>query len=144
MILITALLILHWVGDFRLQTMRMALNKANWNKTAEGFYAIFYHVLTYTGTMAVGLTPLIVLGWVPVLNPYSWMGFFLVTFGTHLATDAVTSKGTSKNWFVHLRRGMIELDQTKRSRFFNIIGIDQTIHFLCLFWAAYAIGALKW
>lgn len=159
MTLISALLVLHWIGDFRLQTYWMALNKSNWNKSWEGMRAILSHVATYTLTLGVGLAPLWLLGWIPTLNGWSWLGFLLVTFGTHLATDAVTSKGTAKNWFVKARSGMrvldpinaphiqgfqswIEIDRAKRDRFFNIVGFDQMIHFLCLFWAAHFIGAL--
>jgi hypothetical protein len=156
---ITLFLIAHYVGDWRLQSTWMALNKGKWASSMEGVRAITSHVTLYTWTLAVVCAIGVLLGVLPTLNVASWVGFFLVTWGTHLAVDMTTSRMTTRFWFVKARSGMkvldpvnaphiqgfttwLEFDWKKRSQFFNTIGFDQTMHFLCLFWAARLAGIL--
>lgn len=116
----------HFIGDFLLQSDWMALNKSkNWR-------ALCLHCLVYSLCFFW-------LGWV----------FVLVTFLLHLLTDAVTSRVTSKLWFVDLFARYNEgtptkypwfanVNMKKRHWFFVMIGLDQLIHLVTL------EATLKW
>lgn len=110
------LVLAHFVGDFLFQSNWMALNKSrDWR-------ALLAHVGVYS---------LCFIGW-------GWR-FVALTFLFHLMTDAVTSRITSKLWFVRgvvYRLGRIEVDydMAKRHWFFVVIGADQLIHYLTLAW----------
>lgn len=71
-----ALVWIHFVSDFPLQTDKMAINKSKSNKW------LLAHCLTYSVLF------LLVFGW----------RFAGVTFLFHFATDWVTSRGTSYLW----------------------------------------------
>lgn len=103
-----ALLAAHWASDFVLQTHWQASNKSkNWN-------ALTRHVAVYTAAMTIGLA-LIVLpdkGLIAISLPFAG-----ITFVTHFATDAITSRVSShfyakQDWH----------------NFFVVIGFDQLIH----------------
>lgn len=114
------LLLAHFVGDFILQTDEMALNKSkNWG-------ALFLHCGAY-------ILPFVL--WGPL--------FVAVTFAAHFVTDAITSRITSKLWFITLApRSEVnknlrwpyfaKVAEGKRHWFFVMIGFDQLIHFATL------------
>lgn len=101
-----ALLTIHWVADFVLQTHWQATNKSKNNK------ALSLHVLTYTGAL-VFTVPFIfnIEG-----NLYKqWFIFIAINGILHLITDYFTSRVSSKlfgDWH----------------NFFVVIGLDQLIH----------------
>lgn len=116
------LLAVHWVGDFFLQSHWMSVNKS------KRFDALAMHVVVYTVTLAVG-TALI-------FGVSARAGLFVVLNGIlHLATDAITSRWSSRLWgqafrpdrdgetvpFYPPRTGPIH-------NFFVVIGVDQYIH----------------
>lgn len=118
-----SLLVLHFLGDFPLQSNWMALNKSkHWDV-----------LLIHAGVYSL------------CFFAYGWP-FIGVTFLTHLLTDAVTSRITSKLWFIDLLEPVMlkgkPLDNPtfefarvypdKRHWFFVIIGLDQLIHFSTL------------
>ena len=72
---IVALIWMHFVSDFVLQTDKMAINKSKSDAW------LFLHVLVYS-------------------TPFAYFGlkFFLVTFLFHFITDYFTSRGTSYMW----------------------------------------------
>lgn len=115
-----SLLITHFIGDFLLQSNWMALNKSkNWR-------ALCIHCFCYSLC-------------------FFWLGFTFIwiTFITHLIVDSLTSRLTSKLWFIELApRGNLHksrwpffanVSMTKRHWFFVMIGLDQLIHYMVLF-----------
>ena len=118
----------HFVGDFLLQSNMMALGKSKWT-TLDGASALVSHALVYS---------LCFLPW--------GLSFALVTFFTHLVTDALTSRYlTSKLWFVKqtlagrvfhgntIRQTFfVDYEVSKRHWFFVAIGFDQLIHMATL------------
>lgn len=95
----------HWIGDFVLQTTRMALNKGNSIKW------LTLHVLTYISVMLV--FALFIFDWQTALQ------FCGLNFALHWVTDFFTSKLSSKY-----------RDQPRI--FFPILGFDQFIHAICI------------
>lgn len=98
-----ALLGIHWVADFVLQTHWQASNKSKDNN------ALGRHVSTYTLALGVGCIPLF---------GFEAAGVFAVVNGAlHFGTDYFTSRWTSalyakQDWH----------------NFFVVVGLDQLIH----------------
>lgn len=118
-----SILILHFLGDFLLQSDWMALNKSkHWDP-------LIIHAAIYS---------LCFLAW-------GWP-FVGVTCATHALTDAVTSRLTASLWFIDLADQVevkgVSKDMTffefarvnsrKRHWFFVVIGVDQLLHFTTL------------
>lgn len=127
MSLIIAIIVGHWVGDFLLQSDWMALNKSkNW-------LALFSHTIVYTIAMVVSMGV-----WLQfyydafILAPLSlnfdiWnaLGSWgILNFLMHTWQDAVTSTIIASPWAAQ-----------NRHRFFVMIGLDQVLHHLFLFWS---------
>lgn len=125
-----ALVTIHFIADFLLQTDWMAVNKSkDWRA-----------LLAHTGVYSV------------CFLPFYGVGFALVTFVLHTLTDAITSRVTSRLWFFKREDGIwaqAEYTQPKHGRtlvnpwspiegvrhwFFVVIGADQLIHYGCLAW----------
>lgn len=117
-----SILIVHWIGDFLLQSNWMALNKS------KHLDVLFIHALIYSACFYFG-----------------WgRTFFLLTFLSHITTDFFTSRWTAKLWFIDLKeevkvRGLLlptfqfaRVHPDKRHGFFVVIGLDQLIHFTTL------------
>ena len=127
---VSLLLGLHFVGDFVLQSNWMAINKSKRLKP------LLIHCGIYS------------LCFVPFFGPV----FGVVTFFLHTLTDAVTSRLTSKFWFIKLDPPVFKWEEMKhyenkwanlylvtfldseRHWFFVLIGLDQLIHYLTLLW----------
>lgn len=128
--LVVLLALTHWVADFVLQSNWMGLNKSK--NTAEGALAL----TTHCGVYALC---------------FLWVGveFAAITFFLHLLTDAITSRITSKLWFVRAAlaytkafvghstcdlepHAELAFDSPKRHWFFVVIGFDQFLHGVCL------------
>ena len=110
--LLTIVLLLHFVGDFVLQTRWMAENKSR------SFTALTVHVLTYGATLWVGL----VVAQRPLLDVTYYAGS---NFAIHFAVDAVTSRITTYWW-----------KKQNLYAFFTTIGFDQFLHAVTLLWTA--------
>lgn len=114
--MIFALVIIHWIADFVLQTHWQASNKSkNW-------WALSAHVATYTGTLLV-LAGTVMFG-IPglaLLTIPAFITWVLLNGALHFATDAVTSRITSK------------LFGKDWHNFFVVVGLDQVIHYVTLF-----------
>lgn len=123
-----SLLILHFLGDFILQSNWMALGKS------KSWYPLLIHTLVYSACFL----------------PFGLL-FWAITFVTHTATDFFTSRWTSKLWFIPLEpitdyvkdvehdcpgpkwsTHFASIDARKRHWFFVAIGADQLIHFTTL------------
>lgn len=102
------ILTLHWVADFICQTDWQAKNKSKNN------VALLKHVGSYTAVIFVGslfvFSPMIAVMWT-ALNGI-----------LHFVTDYVTSRITSYLW----SKGDVH-------NFFVVVGLDQLIHYACLF-----------
>lgn len=102
------ILIAHWVGDYLLQSRDMATRKHR------SFKWLSLHVLTYTGVLLVA-TQFV----------FSWqvsLGYAVISGFLHLVTDFFTSKLSHKYY-------------EKPHIFYPILGFDQLIHMICLYWA---------
>jgi hypothetical protein len=101
-----ALLFVHWVADFVLQSHWMSVNKS---KRVD---ALLLHAATYTGVLLIGAG--LILG---VRQIWSLVLFVGANGLLHLATDFVTSRITSRLW-----------QQQREHDFFVVVGLDQLIH----------------
>lgn len=118
-----SLVAIHFVADFILQSDWMALNKSRWTESTEGRLALTSHCLVYSACFL----------------PFG-VAFAAITFISHVLTDAVTSKITSKLWFVrpalnenNKPNGLFTYAESwKRHWFFVVIGADQLIHYFTL------------
>lgn len=117
------LLVLHFIGDFLLQSDWVAVNKSKRNEV------LTLHVLVYSLCFL----------------PFGWK-FWLLTFYSHWATDWVTSRIASRLWFFGptgwnmdtpgIRAEMAAYPEMfhysyipgRRHWFFVAIGADQLIH----------------
>jgi hypothetical protein len=97
-----ALLAVHWVADFVLQTHWQASNKSKNNA------ALLKHVTTYTGVLAIASV---------VLFGAAGGPFAAINGIFHLATDYFTSRASSKLYA-----------KQDWHNFFVVIGFDQLIH----------------
>lgn len=134
--LVILLSVAHWVGDFKFQSNWMAINKSKNN------LALLTHVSVYMAALIVVLAPWVFLTHVDALL---WTWFVLLNYALHFATDYVTSRMTTKRWFIALDEQKVEFarpsavllykvtfDDEKRHSFFVVIGFDQMIHSVCL------------
>lgn len=103
-----ALLAIHWVADFVVQTHWQASNKSKqWD-------ALLRHVTTYTLVLGAGAFLLFDNLWVP-------LGFTLCNGVLHLGTDYFTSRWSSRLYA-----------KQDWHNFFVVIGLDQLIHQITL------------
>ena len=103
---ILAFIIIHWIGDFVLQSHWMATNKNSNN------WALSAHVTIYTLTLWFFLT---------ILSRYAQYAALVALLNglAHWVTDYYTSRWSSKLW-----------KQNDIHNFFVVIGLDQMIHYL--------------
>jgi len=139
--LIITLLVAHFIGDFVLQSDWMALNKSKrWD-------ALTMHVAVYLFVLSVALM-LILIVQIPASS--STGTFLLVNTAAHFVTDAVTSRITTRLWFLQMTRcdhpddpgyqlqtlggakAFYVRDTGTRHWFFVTIGADQLLHSVTL------------
>lgn len=106
-----ALLGVHWIADFVLQTHWQASNKS------KNLEALARHIGTYTAILAVA-TP--VLFWKHA-NELWMLAFVMANGALHFATDYFTSRWTSALYA-----------KGDWHNFFVVIGLDQLIHQITL------------
>jgi hypothetical protein len=105
-----ALLAIHWLADFVLQSQWMSVNKS------KRLDALASHVATYTATLLVGSA--LVFGVHEIVS----LALFVGANGIlHFFTDFVTSRITSRLW-----------QQQREHLFFVAVGFDQLIHQITL------------
>lgn len=109
----------------------MALNKS------KDWLALSYHVTVYT---------LVTLGIIVLWTGHAQTGAYAVVFFPHFIVDAITSRVTSRLWFVMpFNEAAYDTiapypflgykptyDAVKRHWFFVMIGFDQLLHAVCL------------
>lgn len=109
--LILYLLFIHWVGDFLFQTFEMGTLKSSSNEW------LTIHVSVYT------LSWFVLLGFItPFVQTFL---FCIITFITHWITDYYTSRWTKKLREKEKYYGF--------PAFFNVIGLDQWLHYVQIF-----------
>jgi hypothetical protein len=105
-----ALLAIHWLADFVLQSQWMSVNKS------KRLDALVSHVATYTATLFVGSA--LVFG----VHEIPQLALFVAVNGIlHFFTDFLTSRITSRLW-----------QQQREHLFFVAVGFDQLIHQITL------------
>jgi membrane-bound metal-dependent hydrolase YbcI (DUF457 family) len=105
--ILLAFLLSHWIADFVFQTTWMATNKS------KNIWALLAHVVTYT----------VILGFLTLPFYFPNLLFWVLLNGLlHGITDFITSRISAYFW------------QKKDVHYFFVtIGLDQVIHYLCLF-----------
>jgi hypothetical protein len=117
---IFAIIIIHWVSDFVLQTDKQAKGKSkNWSD-------LLNHTFIYSMCWSISF-PLWILDDVGTLD-YRIFYFILITFICHTITDYFTSRLNSRLW-----------EQKKVHNFFVSIGFDQVLHYIQLFTTYYLL-----
>lgn len=111
-ILIT--IISHWIFDFLFQTDYMGNNKS------KDIFALLSHTMVYSVLWLIPMTLL--------LGLEKAVAFAGITFLIHTLTDYFTSKLTHKLYNYNLIR-----------LFFNVIGGDQVLHYIQLFFTYYLL-----
>lgn len=107
-VFLALLALLHWLGDFVLQTNWMAIHKASNSKVR------LVHVLTWTASVGLGVGGYLLLTGRPFDNYALFLG---INFVAHYATDSVTAPLNT-----YLR------DRDRRHAFFVSLGFDQWLH----------------
>lgn len=120
---IIILLIAHWLGDFVMQKEEWARGKHN------SFTDLISHTLHYALTMYVILLVFHLFKYGNEIQFISLLYFWFITLVTHTIVDFFTSKITHKysskmEWYF----------SKKTLGFFPTIGLDQTIHYIILFY----------
>ena len=102
----------HFISDFVYQTNDMAVNKSK-NNWWLSYHAIVYGVILFCISNAFGL-----------FDTWQLIMYWAVTNAAiHWCVDYCTSRVTSYLW----KKGDVHY-------FFVVIGLDQFIHYTCLFW----------
>lgn len=106
--LIMSVLVVHWVGDFVFQTEWQVRNKAK----------CLYALLSHTGMYALVITAFAFF----VLPPVLALAWAILNWFLHFLTDVVVSRCTKYFWNKRQYQNLI-----------LTIGVDQIIHYACLF-----------
>ena len=114
---VTILSGLHYIFDFKLQTHRMASEKSRSNR------ALTDHVLVYSAGLIIAAIILLAL---KGFGPGVVIGWIVVNAVMHWCTDWVTSRLSSARWA-----------RQEWHDFFEVIGADQLIHHMTLYWTFY-------
>ncbi len=116
---IFAILIIHFIADFIVQTEWQAQNKSS------NIYALIAHVITYS------------LCWIPFVMYYNLHWFVTMTFIIHLITDYFTSR-LNKKLIPERQFEGVKLDGIRKysfpygenfHNFFVGVGFDQLLHY---------------
>ena len=124
LLIITTILLGHWLGDFVLQKNKLKPSKSKILKVR--LIKVIKHLLPHTllYSMVISLLMLIlqICNILPILSYWNILLFFVITYITHFITDFVITLINSDL-----------LSKNKRHKFFVSIGIDQFIHYFLLF-----------
>lgn len=121
---IVILLIAHWLGDFVLQKEEWARGKHN------SFTDLISHTLHYALAMYVIVLVFHLFKYGNDIQFMHLLYFWAITLVTHTIVDFFTSK------FTHMYSSKMQwYFKNKSIGFFPMIGLDQTIHFIMLFYS---------
>lgn len=123
LLIITAVLFGHWVGDFILQenNLKASRDKKLINKAKKLVDHLLPHTLTYSSVLTVIIGILMLLGSISYSFP-NLLLFFVITYFTHFITDFIVTMINSNF-----------LMKNGRHKYFVSIGLDQLIHDVTLF-----------
>jgi hypothetical protein len=114
----------HWVADFLLQTHDMATKKSTSNEW------LTKHVIMYV----VGMSATAILVWFMTSSIIAGFLWLAVNGSLHWFTDYFTSRWTSK---LYAKQQFYSANKFIKfinfPAFFSVIGLDQVIHYFCLF-----------
>lgn len=114
---ILLILLIHWAGDFWMQTSWMAMNKS------KDWKALTAHILIYTNVTALLWAVFIISN----LTAYEFIQIYGITFIPHWLTDFFTSQ-----WTASLRNKLYI--RWPGIGFFSVVGLDQILHYAQLFY----------
>lgn len=118
------IILIHWIADFLLQTQDMATKKST------SIYWLSKHIFAYI----LGTIPTALMVWI-VSHSLMYALLWLIINGIlHWITDYYTSRWTSKlyvNQQFYAPNKYIKFFNFPA--FFSVIGLDQVIHYSCLF-----------
>lgn len=118
---IFSILLIHWVGDFVLQTDKQAKGKSkNWGDLVS--HTFNYSLLWWFLLVIWSIYSNISSNFTYLFSYWNVYIFFIITFVCHTITDYFTSRLNSKLW----AKGDVH-------NFFVSIGFDQILHYLQLF-----------
>lgn len=150
----------HWFADFDRQIEWMALEKSKWRWPMWRHWAswapLTAHVVVYAGWMLAFVVAYATVVQLHERNYSSVVLWILVNGALHFCTDMWTSRWTGRLWFFEREVGIwtqAEYTAPKHGRtlvnpysyvekgrrmhyFFVVIGLDQLIHYVCLFTTA--------
>ena len=112
---ILSLLTCHFIGDFIMQTDKMAVNKSTSNKW------LTKHVFTY-------IIPFMIFYSIVVTSLNTFLLIIILNIILHWITDYFTSRVASYFY-----------KKEKRGLFFKTVGFDQLIHGICIFTIHYFV-----
>jgi hypothetical protein len=118
--MVVFILLIHFLGDFALQTSEQATNKSSSN------YFLFMHVATYSAVWFIamyGMTGIWQLSFC-----FAW-----ATFGMHYITDYITSR-LSKKFF----------EAKDYHNGFVVVGFDQVLHLMQLVFTYVSLSQVRW
>lgn len=126
LLLVVALVLGHFVGDFVLQTHWQASNKSKNND------ALTRHVLTYT--VAIAVVSYLFFRFVPL-----WVGFVAANGVVHWCVDWCTSRVSSRLFMEQFvaadfpkAAALVMRNDFNPHNFFVVLGFDQLLHMLTL------------
>jgi hypothetical protein len=108
--MIAWLLLGHWIGDYLLQTRRMA------NAKHRDLEMLLLHVLVYSAIMMTFVRVAC-----PGLATVPALAFVTMTAAAHAAVDALSSRLTHWSW-----------GHAKEKLFFCVLGADQVLHVIAV------------
>lgn len=104
------ILLIHYLADFGLQTHEQAIKKSTSN------FFLFLHVIVYSLIWFIAIFAL-------KQDVWTALRFALITFYSHFVTDYITSRIVKSFW-----------DKQDYHNGFAVIGFDQLLHFLQLWY----------
>jgi hypothetical protein len=119
------ILIIHWIGDFMLQTDKQAKGKSS------SWHCLLTHTATYSYFIGFFITLVLPSNWLFGKYIIIALLFGLITFVLHTITDYFTSR---------LNKKLLQKNDTHN--FFVSVGGDQILHYLQLFLTYYYVCKL--
>lgn len=116
-LVVLGILLVHWIGDFVLQTHWMASNKS------KNLNALLSHVAVYYVTLVIGTSLLFWYVFGADGSLWAMLTIWWMANGIlHFAVDHVTSRINGWLW-----------NKGDYHNFFVSVGFDQFVHYACLF-----------
>lgn len=144
--LILSIVIGHFVADWVMQSDRQAIGKS------KDWWILTEHIAVYTGVLAICVSYLLPPSPYPYVSLWMFGKFITLNSVAHFVQDAITSRITSRLWFLEIRpivrgdgspyytvdgQASTVRDTGTRHWFFVMIGCDQLIHYVTLFVTAW-------